>query len=171
MIITLNLKIHKNLDKGPNIDIWINNDVVKKLNNIQEDTLHLRLELSNDKLKKNNVLLVDHHGKDPNSIDISLGDIAVEIEEIWFDRIKLHRNLMFEQLFFPNWEFGNVENIIHKNCYIGFNGVWQLIFPEEPISWITDYLESEMFDSDDKTTGLTTPKVNTNIEDFKKDFF
>lgn len=170
MIITINLKIHKNLNLGPNINIWINNNVVKKMINIQQNNLSLDLEINDYSLKKNNVLLIDHYGKNPNNIDISDGDIAVEVEEIWFEKLKLHKNLMFEQLFFPNWEFGEVDNIIHNNCYIGFNGVWQLIFPEDPFSWITDYIETEMFKSDAKKADDVSSDKIENFNDFKKDF-
>jgi len=171
MNIHLNLKIHKSLHVGPNINVWLNGNIKNTFANIQEDRLELDLKLDDHLLKKNNVLLIDHYGKDPNSIDASLGDVAVEIEEIWFDRLKLHRNLMFEQLFFPNWEFGHVENVIQNNCYVGFNGVWQLIFPDDPFSWITDYLESEMFSSDTENSDHSSSTDTENFENFRKDFF
>ena len=118
-----------------------------------------------------NQLTVEHWGKNPKHIPAG-EDIACEIKSISFNGIELHRNLLYSSEFYPNWNWGDAPNIVENNCYIGYNGVWSLVFPQDPVSWMMDYIESEMFI---RHSGYNHTEIGDDIgaqdlEDFKRDF-
>lgn len=118
-----------------------------------------------------NQLTVEHWGKSPKHIPHDQ-DIACEIVSISFDGIELHRNLLYTAELYPNWSWGQAPNIVENNCYIGYNGVWSLVFPQDPVAWMMDYIEKEMF-----VTGTTYNHQDVgddigaqDLEDFKRNF-
>ena len=140
MKILLNLSIHTHNHRGPNFRIWLNKklkiDVTGQLEN-------LTLSVDIDELNVINTLMIEHYGKNPNGFEN--GDIAVEVLEIKFDGLPLPRNMMYDQIFYPNWIWSEAPNFIINNCYLGYNGVWSLTFPKNVREWIMNYHEDEIF--------------------------
>lgn len=114
-----------------------------------------------------NQLTIEHFDKDPYNIPAG-EDIACTIDAIKFNGIELHRNLLYTGEFYPNWQYGNVDNIIHNNCYLGYNGVWSMCFPKDPITWMMDYLDNEMF-TKTNTTLPAQKDTDDDFDDFKKE--
>lgn len=114
-----------------------------------------------------NQLTIEHFDKDPYNIPAG-EDIACTIDAIKFNGIELHRNLLYTGEFYPNWQYGNVDNIIHNNCYLGYNGVWSMCFPKDPITWMMDYLDNEMFTKTNTTLPAQTD-TDDDFDDFKKE--
>jgi len=156
------------LGRGPNLRIKVNKKSLHSVEDLQADT---EIELDFDPQDANQ-LVIEHWNKDP--MHIAPGeDIACEVVSIKFDSIQIHRNLLYTAEFYPNWQYSDAPNIISDSCYIGYNGVWSLVFPKDPIGWTLDYIEKEMFDLG---ISYNHQEIGDDIgaqdlEDFKKDFF
>jgi len=168
MKIAIQLKTTIALGLGPNLRIKVNKQSLHDVENLQTDP---ELELEFDPQDANQ-LVIEHWGKVP--LHMAPGDdIACEVVGIKFDNIQLHRNLLYTAEFYPNWQYSEAPNIILDDCYIGYNGVWSLVFPRDPIGWTLDYIEKEMFDL---ATDYNHQEIGDDIgaqdlADFKKDFF
>ena len=139
MKVTLLLSVKTALNKGPNIRVRINKQLVHSHNILSNVQLDFEFESQSV-----NQLTIEHFDKDPS--DIPAGeDIACIIDAIKFNGIELHRNMLYTGEFYPNWQYGDVDNIVHNNWYLGYNGVWSICFPEDPIAWMMDYLDNQMF--------------------------
>jgi hypothetical protein len=138
--LTIGISVTTAADRGPNLRVYVNQKLVQSLDNLQQD-ITVTLDLND--LRPVNLIFVEHHGKDPTQI--SQGDIAAEIRSVTIGGLPLPRNLLFDQIFYPNWQWGGAANFLTQNCYLGFNGVWQLAFPQDHRQWILDYLEQELF--------------------------
>jgi len=168
-MITIKFKIFHNFDTGPNLRFYINGICVAKKLNAVED---LVVELPLNNLEEINYLFVEHHGKDPNKLsntpsDQPLSDIAAEILEIRFDNVLLDREHMYSQFFFPNWQYGPSPAVMQMNCYLGFNGIWQLIFPKNYLDWIMTMHNKKMF----VPQAVVNNSAEFDLDTFKKDFF
>lgn len=172
-MINIKFKIFHNSDIGPNLRFTINGQCVCEKINILED---LAVELPLNNLQETNFLFVEHYDKNPNKLtnqpnnqpnNQPVSDVAAEILEIRFDNILLDREYMYSQFFFPNWQYGPSPAYMQMNCYLGFNGIWQLVFPKNYLDWILNMHKEKMFSS------KTTQSKNTSfdLDDFKKDFF
>lgn len=155
------------LNRGPNLRIKVNKQLLHEAVDLQQNTT---LELEFDPGDANQ-LTIEHWGKNPKHIP-SGEDIAFEITAISFDGIELHRNLLYSSEFYPNWSWGDAPNVVENNCYIGYNGVWSLVFPRDPVTWMMDYIESEMFV---QGTSYNHQSIGDDIgaqdlADFKRDF-
>ena len=155
------------LERGPNLRIRVNKQLLHEVDNLQQDT---NIDLEFEPVLANN-LVIEHWGKNPKHIPSS-EDIAFEIVAIAFDGIELHRNLLYSGEFYPNWNYGDAPNVVENNCYIGYNGIWSLVFPQDPVTWMMDYIEQEMFV---QGTSYNHQEVGADIgaqdlEDFKRDF-
>jgi len=154
------------LGQGPNLRIKVNKQLLLEAQDINDSQFDFELDLQDA-----NQLTVEHWGKNPKHIPQG-EDIAFEITTISFDNIELHRNLLYSAEFYPNWQFGDVANVIENNCYLGYNGIWSLVFPRDPIAWMMDYIEQEMFV---QGTSYNHQTIGDDIgaqdlEDFKRDF-
>lgn len=163
MKILINLSVHTCNHQGPNFRVWLNKqlktDVVGQLEN-------LTLSVDVDNPQSINTLMIEHYGKNP--IGLENGDIAVEILEIKFDELPLPRNMMYDQIFYPNWTWSEAPNFITDNCYLGYNGVWSLAFPKNVREWIMNYLEAEIFRC---APDNQAPTISTfDLDSFKKNF-
>lgn len=158
--LSINVKTYNNV--GPNIKIWLNGNVYYEDCNVQESKTY---KVPLEKLQDINFLFVEHHGKTP--LHLPPGeDIAIEIEQIMFDQVKLHDNLLSDQYLFPNWQYGDTPSFVYKNCYIGYNGIWQFAFPKDPITWIMDYVESENFQQSTQSAGSSESSLDDFINMF-----
>lgn len=167
-MINVKFKIHHN-DIGPNLRFSINGTCVATHENITGD---LTIDLPLNDLQETNYLFVEHYGKDPSRLsnqptDQPLSDIAAEILEIRFDNILLDREHMYSQFFFPNWQYGPAPAFLQMNCYLGYNGTWQLIFPKNYRDWILDMHNKKMFVSQ----VAIDESAEFDLEKFKQDFF
>jgi hypothetical protein len=164
MKISLNLIVHTCGNLGPNFRIWVNKEEkYSTLNQLE----NLKLEIEVEKFNTVNTLMIEHYGKNPIGL---VSDIAVEILEISFDGLILPRNMMYDQVFYPNWTWSDAPNFLFDNCYLGYNGVWHMSFSKDVRAWILDYLEKEMFGSSTPAIDTTTSK-SFDLDNFKKDFF
>jgi hypothetical protein len=162
MKILLNLTVHTCNDIGPNFRIWAN----KSLKHTAVNQLkNLKLEIEVENISAINTLMLEHYGKNPIGL---ASDIAVELLEISFDGLILPRNLLYDQVFYPNWTWSEAPNFVLNNCYLGYNGVWHMTFPKDVRVWIMDYLEQEMFNSP-TLSGKISGKDD--IDDFTSQFF
>ena len=155
------------LNQGPNLRIKVNKQSLHEVSNLRED-LNLELEFTPEDA---NQLVIEHWGKNPKHIPQG-EDIAFEVVYIKFNNIQIHRNLLYTSEFYPNWLYGDAPNIVLDNCYIGYNGVWSLVFPRDTISWAIDYVERELFELG---TNYNHQEIGDDIgaqdlADFKKDF-
>jgi len=158
MILKLDVNVKTHNNTGPNVRIWFNGSVCyEDINLCELKSYNIVL----DDLQDINFLFVEHYGKNPNNLPHG-EDIAVEIDQVMFDQVKLHRNLLYQQYLFPNWQFGETPSFVFNNCYLGYNGVWQFVFPKNPISWIMDYVESENFQNQQQTSS----GPESNLDDF-----
>ena len=168
-MLKLKLKIHYH-NKGPNIKCLLNDRILFERKNILEDQIDIELPLTD--LIQTNYFFLEHFEKNPSDALYEDGntvkDIAVEILEIRFDDILLDRNTMFNQYFFVNWQYGTAPSILKMNCYLGYNGVWQLIFPKDYISWILDILENSALGFGHSETVDENTQID--IAKFKHDF-
>jgi hypothetical protein len=154
--LTLDIAVTTFESRGPNLRIYLNQSLIQQLNNLQQDVV-VSLDLVD--LQEINLLMVEHHSKDPTQI--SDGDIAAEIRAITIGHLPLPRNLLFDQIFYPNWQWGPTANFFTQNCYLGYNGVWQLAFPQDHRQWILNHLELELFPQ--QATKTFVP-VNVNVD-------
>ena len=153
------------LGQGPNLRIKVNKQLLLEAQDINDSQFDFELDLQDA-----NQLTVEHWGKNPKHIPQG-EDIAFEITSISFDNIELHRNLLYSAEFYPNWQFGDVANVIENNCYLGYNGIWSLVFPKDPIAWMMDYIEQEMFLKDAVNHQPIGDDIGAqDLEDFKRDF-
>ena len=164
------LKIHHYRGIGPNLKIYLNNQLLIDYNNICVNEHIIEIPLEN--LKEINYFFIEHHGKNPNDAlyehHQTIADIAIEIEEIRFDNLLLDKNIMFDQFFFPQWKYDDrAPSRMTMNCYLWYNGIWQLIFPKNYTNWILEQIESNFFTSDTNKISVAT----LDLEEFKKDFF
>lgn len=154
------------LNQGPNLRIKVNKHLLHEVTNLQKNTT-VDLEFNPQDA---NQLTIEHWGKNPKHIPVGQ-DIAFEITAISFDGIELHRNLLYTGEFYPNWIWGDAPNVVENNCYIGYNGVWSLVFPQDPIGWMMDYIESEMFIQGTSNHQAVGDDIGAqDLEDFKRDF-
>lgn len=142
--LTIDIAVRTAADRGPNLRIYANHLVVWQSDNLQQDTV---ATVTVNGLRPINLILVEHHGKDPTQIP--QGDIAAEIRSVTIGDLPLPRNLLFDQIFYPNWQWGATANFLTQNCYLGYNGIWQLAFPADYRRWILDQLERELFPQQD----------------------
>ena len=150
-------------NQGPNLRIRLNKELLHEVENLTEESLSLEFKVL---LNDINTLTIEHWGKDPTFIP-SGEDIAVEIDSISINNIQLHRNLLYScSEFYPNWKYGDAPNIIYDNCYLGYNGVWCLSLPKNPVGWTMEYIEQEMFNS----APIQVITQGQTDEDFKREF-
>jgi hypothetical protein len=150
-------------NQGPNLRIRLNKELLHEVENLTEESLSLEFKVL---LNDINTLTIEHWGKDPTFIT-SGEDIAVEIDSISINNIQLHRNLLYScSEFYPNWRYGDSPNIVYNNCYLGYNGVWCLNLPKNPVAWIMEYIEQEMFNS----APIQVITQGQTDEDFKREF-
>lgn len=148
MNIKIHLKTYSNNRGSPNCLIKFNNAEIKRYENITETELVVDFDAD---LRNINLLHVIHYGKSRNSTEISNGkvisDIAIEIMSVWFDGIKVNDNLLWEQYFFPNWSYepNPIEPMVY-NRFLGYNGTWQLAFPEDYKNWIISKYQYDRFE-------------------------
>jgi hypothetical protein len=135
-----------------------------------EDQIEIELPLNN--LDYINYFFLEHFEKNPSDAEYKDGqtvkDIAVEILEIRFNNILLDRNIMFNQYFFVNWQYGAAPNMFKMNCYLGYNGVWQLVFPKDYTAWILDIMEKSSLGFDKNKN--TNENTQIDIAKFTHDF-
>lgn len=148
---------------GPNIKIWWQKTCIYTESNIL-DNKNIQIELEN--IQPTNQLIIEHHDKNPLGL---VQDVALEIEEIKFNNVVLPRKLLYNQVFISNWKYGDAPTVIFDNCYLGYNGAWVFSFPNDPLIWIMNFLENEMFGGCQRNEVKTVKEINT-MENFKKEF-
>lgn len=147
MNIKIHLKTYSNIRGRPYCVIKFNNDEVKRYESISESDLTVDFDVN---LRNINLLHIVHYGKLRNATETLDGkvisDVAIEVKDIWFDGIKVNDNQLWEQSFFPNWSYdpNPIEPMIY-NRYLGFNGTWQLAFPEDYKNWMIAKYQFDRF--------------------------
>lgn len=117
-----------------------------------------------------NKIVVYHWGKDPCNIPAGQ-DVALCVDNVWFDGIALHHPLMYSTSeFYPNWQWPGAPEVVYNNCYLGFNGAWVLPFPEKPVAWMMDVVEDEMFQTTPVAVEETSSEGPNEWEKFLQDF-
>ena len=144
----INLKIHlktySNSRGKPNCRIAFNNTELVNAQAIVDPELVYDFNLT---LTPINLLHITHYGKSTNATEVVDGkiisDVAVEVKDIWINGIAINDNFLYTQPFFSNWS--GVSFPLTHNRYLGFNGTWQMAFPEDYKNFFVDHYFSEYF--------------------------
>lgn len=147
MNLKIHLKTYSNSRGSPNCLIKLNNKELGRYEQITSAELNVDFDVD---LLNINLLHIIHYGKARNSTEIVNGtvasDVAIEIMDIKFDGIKINDNQLWEQSFFPNWSYdpAPTEPMVF-NRFLGFNGTWQLVFPQDYKNWMMSKYQFDRF--------------------------